>query len=282
MANRNTAIRGVQIRDGEITGDQLSSAVNASLALADTSLQPADKYTWKGTWLVGTAYAVNDVVERNGSGYIAIDAGTGHDPEETASAYWDLLVEKGATGATGAQGIQGIQGEKGDKGDKGDTGDSGVQGVDGTTIEFLTGDILAVVDGGITETQLNVSVNASLDLADSALQSLAFAGLSDGCALVPNKYVHVGSGGLLEMVDLPTDVVGITEAHIAVEDLTGNADTSLTLSDSPVANSVQLYINGLLQEEGTGKDYTISDKAITLAVATEVDDIIVVHYIVKV
>jgi hypothetical protein len=146
---------------------------------------------------------------------------------------------------------------------------------------LATGDILEV--GEIGTANLSAGVVTSLGKADSALQSLAFAGLDDGCALVASKYLKVNVGGTaIEMVDLPTDIVGITEASIAVEDLTGNADTSLVLADTPVANSVQLYINGLLQEEGTGKDYTISDKAITLAVATVADDIIIVHYIVAV
>lgn len=148
---------------------------------------------------------------------------------------------------------------------------------------------IQIRDGEVTETQLNVSVNASLDLADSALQPTDVDGVT----------IDVGSGGALEVLpagidlslcnntvsefitleDLPVDLTGILETAIEVEDLTGNADTSLTLANAPVAGSLQLYINGLLQQEGSGKDYTISGVTITLAEATEADDIIIAHYI---
>jgi hypothetical protein len=178
MANRNTAIRGVQIRDGEITGDQLATAVNASLALADSAVQPGDLPSF------------GDIVT--------------HDVDEFA---------------TSAQGA----------------------------------------------------------LADSALQAVADeVGAYAGNGL---KVVRVNTGGTaLEYATL-SDAVGILESAVDVEDLTGNADTSLTLANAPVAGSLQLFINGLLQEEGSGKDYTISGVTITLAVASEVDDIIIAHYI---
>jgi hypothetical protein len=213
MANRNTAIRGVQIRDGEITGDQLATAVNASLALADSAVQPGDLPSF------------GDIVT--------------HDVDEFA---------------TSAQGA---------------LADSAVQ--PGDLPSF--GDI-------VTHDVSEFATSAQGALADTALQAVADeVGAYAGNGL---KVVRVNTGGTaLEYATL-SDAVGILESAVAVEDLTGNADTSLVLADSPVANSVQLYINGLLQEEGSGKDYTIADDTITLAVATEADDIIIVHYIVAV
>ena len=143
---------------------------------------------------------------------------------------------------------------------------------------------IQIKDGEVTETQLNVSVNASLDLADTALQTMgAFTSLTD----VPANYtdsalkgVRVNAGAnALEFYTI-TDNVGIVAGDIYVDDLTGSADTTpAPLTETPVASSVQVYLNGLLQEEGSGKDYTISAKQITFAVATEVTDIIIVHYI---
>jgi len=144
-------------------------------------------------------------------------------------------------------------------------------------------------DAEVTEDQLNVSVNASLDLADSALQPADVDGVT----------IDVGSGGALEVLpggidlslcnnatsefitldDLPADLTGILESAVVVQDLTGNADTSLVLADAPVAGSLQLFINGLLQQEGSGKDYTIAGTSITLSEATEADDLIIAHYI---
>jgi hypothetical protein len=191
MANRNTRIRGVQIKDGDIGLTQLTAGIGSSLGLADSALQAGD--------IVGL-YTLP----------------TGGIP------FTDLV---------------------------------------GTDIS-------------ITESQIS-------DLG-AYLESVAFTALSD----TPGAYagnalkvvrVNAGADGL-EYATL-TDTVGILESAVDVEDLTGNADTSLTLANAPVAGSLQLFINGLLQEEGSGKDYTISGVTITLAVASEVDDIIIAHYI---
>jgi hypothetical protein len=207
MANRNTAIRGVQIRDGEITGDQLATAVNASLALADSAYQ---------------------------------------------------LPVGGVPASDMASAVQTSLG----------LADSAIQ----TELDpvFVAWDKSTGIS--ITESQVSDLQAYLLSVADEV-------GAYAGNGL---KVVRVNTGGTaLEYATL-SDAVGILESAVAVEDLTGNADTSLVLADSPVANSVQLYINGLLQEEGSGKDYTIADDTITLAVATVADDIIIVHYIVAV
>jgi hypothetical protein len=177
--NRNTAIRGIQIKDGDVGLDQLTSAIGISLGLADSAYQ------------------------KPGS--------------------------------------------------------------------------------GITTADLDAGVVSSLGKADSALQELAFIGLTDA----PSTYADASLKGVrvtagadgLEFYTI-TDAVGILESAFKVEDLTGSSDTTpAPLTDTPVANSVQVYLRGLLQEEGSAKDYTISGKQITFAEATEADDIIVVHYI---
>lgn len=55
-------------------------------------------YTWHGAWDVAHTYAVDDTVSRNGSSYVSIQAGSGHDPA-TATAYWDILAQKGSDGS---------------------------------------------------------------------------------------------------------------------------------------------------------------------------------------
>lgn len=60
--------------------------------------------TWEGAWSAVTAYTLNQVVEHNGSAYVAIVGSTNSAPP---SANWELLASKGD------QGIQGIQGEPG-------------------------------------------------------------------------------------------------------------------------------------------------------------------------
>ena len=52
---------------------------------------------WEGAWNSGTAYYINDVVEHDGSSYIAIADGTNHQPD-LSPAYWELVASKGDPG----------------------------------------------------------------------------------------------------------------------------------------------------------------------------------------
>lgn len=52
-----------------------------------------------------------------------------------------------------------------------------------------------------------------------------------------------------------------------------------SLADSPVNDTVQVYVNGLIQEPGIGNDYMISGQVITFALALELDDILLASYI---
>jgi len=61
---------------------------------------------WRGEWTDGTAYIVNDLVEHNGSSYIAIQnhtASLATEPGVGASwnSVWNLFVEKGDPGSDG-------------------------------------------------------------------------------------------------------------------------------------------------------------------------------------
>ena len=58
---------------------------------------------WRGAWSSSTAYAINDGVSYNGASYIAILAGTNHQPN-TATTYWGILAAASTVvgGASGA------------------------------------------------------------------------------------------------------------------------------------------------------------------------------------
>lgn len=61
---------------------------------------------WEGAWDPATAYQVDDIVEYNGSSYIAIQASTNEAPA-VPSVYWDLVAAKGDTGSQGPPGADG-------------------------------------------------------------------------------------------------------------------------------------------------------------------------------
>lgn len=57
------------------------------------------------------------------------------------------------------------------------------------------------------------------------------------------------------------------------------SNTSFTLAASPVSGTEQVYLNGILQEPGSGNDYTISGSAITFLAAPATGDRIRVTYL---
>src|SRR5690606_32058123 len=79
-------------------------------------------FIWQGEWDALTEYVVNDVVEHEGSSYIAVADNDGSEPP---SADWELMAAKGEQGPQGPEGPQGPQGEQGPKGDPGGVTDHG-------------------------------------------------------------------------------------------------------------------------------------------------------------
>jgi len=76
--------------------------------------------------------------------------------------------------------------------------------------------------------------------------------------------------------------VSTTGAEAVSEAPSGAIDgvnTTFTLSSSPLSNSLSVYLNGLYQEEGAGKDYTLSGTTITFNTAPESGSILLVHYL---
>ena len=60
---------------------------------------------WQGTWDSATTYAVNDLVEYEGSSYICIAVNS--DTVPTNNSFWNLVAEVGGAGPTGPQGPPG-------------------------------------------------------------------------------------------------------------------------------------------------------------------------------
>jgi hypothetical protein len=66
-------------------------------------------FTWLGAWDNSTAYVAYDVVEEDGSTYVAIAGSTNVVPG-TDPTKWELVASKGDTGANGAPGAPGADG----------------------------------------------------------------------------------------------------------------------------------------------------------------------------
>jgi len=143
-------------------------------------------------------------------------------------------------------------------------------GADGLAVDYddstigIVGNKLAVANNGIGITQLDTETTPGEG--------------QDGYVAYWNN-----TAGKIDF-KVETAAEAIVEGEIKLEDKSGEVDgeiTEFTLSETPVASSVQVYLNGLLQQEGSGADYVLDDDKVTFEEAPEDDDLLIVHYIQK-
>ena len=68
-------------------------------------------YEWQGEWATSTIYELYDTIEKDGSGYVCIEAHTsGTWSTDLGAGKWELFVEKGPKGDTGDIGSTGPTG----------------------------------------------------------------------------------------------------------------------------------------------------------------------------
>jgi len=85
-----------------------------------------------------------------------------------------------------------------------------------------------------------------------------------------------------------SNLTGITTSGVTVNQFifsetpsTVSGTSVFSLSQSPVAGTAQIYVNGLLQESGAGNDYAILGQIITFTQDLAIDDILLAHYIIS-
>lgn len=104
----------------------LESAVNQNAG----DILLVQNLSWMGDWQTGLVYAVNDLVQFQGSTYVVVQATSGTE-DPTDAAFWSLIAAEGAVGPAGPLGPQGLQGNVGPQGTQGLQGDVGPQGLQG-------------------------------------------------------------------------------------------------------------------------------------------------------
>ncbi len=138
--------------------------------------------------------------------------------------------------------------------------------VDDITIEINISNNLQIKDLGITNEKI---VEGTIGEEKLDINNAPILG-----------YFMRWNGTKIEWADV--DVIAVLDTDIKKENKSSECDgnnVTFTLSNTPVVNSVQVFLMGLLQEEGSGKDYTLSGTTITFAIAPEADDILIIHYI---
>jgi len=100
----------------------------------------------------------------------------------------------------------------------------------------------------------------------------------------PSKLKALNSplaGYILEYDNATSQFKWIAGAEAVTETPSGLVNGSnkvFTLSNTPESGALSIYLNGLYQEEGSGKDYVISGSDITFVDAPQTEDIIVASY----
>jgi len=90
----------------------------------------------------------------------------------------------------------------------------------------------------------------------------------------------------LKVNNITRDKIIDFEGAFVVEYPIVSEKTEYIMGTLAIVSSIQVFLNGLLQEEGSGKDYIYSEltanSVITFTEATEIDDIVIIHYITRV
>lgn len=145
--------------------------------------------------------------------------------------------------------------------------------LDGTTIA-RSGSGIKVADAGITGTQLAASVAGdglsggagsalSVNTDDSTIEKSSDALRVKDAGITPAK---LGTGARTVVRETPSGSVN-------------GSNTAFVLANTPASGMEQVYLNGILQEPGSGNDYTISTNTITYLTAPVTGDRLRVSYL---
>ena len=149
--------------------------------------------------------------------------------------------------------------------------------VDDVTIEtaaFISGgsEGIQVKDAGITAIKLaaNAVTEDKLDALDSP---------ANGEVLAWNS----GSARFEWVSNVMPDTV--MEADVICNEIPtgtiGSGNVTFNIANAPVAGTVEVYLNGLLQAPGVGLDYTIAGQVITFVKAPKANSDLYVSYIIN-
>lgn len=258
MAKLNTAIRGAQIKSAvagnglewttdDIMGLDLKASAGLKIDTGELSIEPAD--------------FAGDGLADDGSDNLKLDL------NELTAAVIDVSADEIAI----------------------------IDATDASTKKESIADIVTAVAGvglaasaGVLAVDLNeLSTEATFDAAADYIGIVDVTDSGSDKTLWSVIATAIAGTGLTATNGvLAADAVSdnVVEDDIQFEDESANCNGSavaFTLSATPLANSLQVYLNGLLQQSGSGKDYTISGTTVTFATAPASGDILLIHYIVN-
>lgn len=250
----NTAIRGVQIQDGAVDTTQMANDAVTNAILANMT---------QGTVKVGGGSDVPTDLDAKTDGYVLIGDGT---DVNSVAVSGDVTVTNAGVTAIGATKVtDAMINDDVATGLAGD-GLSATAGVMALDLNELTGAVVDVANDSIGIVDANDSNASRKESIADLVTAMAGTGLT-------------ATDGVLSVDSISDNIV---DSDIKFENqsaLCNGATVAFTLAFTPIVNSVQVYLNGLLQEEGSGKDYGLSGTTVTFVTAPVTNDILLFHYI---
>lgn len=158
--------------------------------------------------------------------------------------------------------------------------DDVASGLAGVGLSASSG-VLAIDLNELTAVAVDV-VNDEIAIVDATDSSTKKESIVDLVTAIAGSGL-TATNGVLSVDSIANNIV---EGDIIVENLSNEIGVSgyagqHTLANTPITNSVQVFLNGLLQEEGSGKDYTLTGDTIQFATSPESGDILIIHYVIN-
>lgn len=148
------------------------------------------------------------------------------------------------------------------------TGDASISNTGALSLGANVVDTAELVDGAVTLPKL-VALDQAKFIIGTASGNAQVA-MSGDATMDETGAVTVDSSVVVKVADVIT-------RETPAGDLDG-VNTEFVLANTPKAGTEHVYVNGLLQDEGAGNDYTISGATITMLYALQATDKIRVSY----
>ena len=250
----NTRIRGLQIKDGDVDTLQLKDDGVTNAKLANIT---------QGSIKVGGASDAPTDLDAKTDKQILIGDGT---DITSVAVSGDITIGNTGVVAIGATKVTDAM-----------LNDDVATNLAGVGLSASSGVMALDLNEVPTEATFDVSADfiGIVDATDDGSNKTLWSVIATAIA---------GSGITATNGVLSADAVSdnIIEADILFEDESANTNGSsvaFTLASTPVTNSVQVFLNGLLQQVGSGKDYTLAGTTVTFATAPIADSLLLIHYI---
>ena len=252
-----------------------AAEVNENFAVLETAVdQNADdiaqiaQLSWMGDWQASVNYAIDDLVQFQGSTYVAVQ-GTSGTEDPTDGAFWSLFAASGAPGPQGQQGDvgpQGPQGSQGPQGLQGLQGSQGPQGLQGPEGPVGPAGADAVIDPALVQTRV---------IGTCAVGSFIAAIAEDGSVTCETGSEDVPNNTRYGLNALASNTTGNQNTASGVAALRFNTDGSsntatgaLALRDNTTGVGNTAIGRGALRSNTTGSSNTATGNSALFSATT--------------